>query len=641
MSVHALTLLVLLTPLIGGIAASMSGRRNAATLFLFLAFAFSVVLLAKLQTTFRYQFDWIPGYQLGIYVDSVSAVLLVLVCFISFLVHVFSVEYMRAEEGKGRYFLKLGFFTSAMIGLLIADHLILLFIFWELVGLASYLLIGFWYHKTGVPASAKQAFMINRVADVALLAGILLINSQQDSLMMSEQSGMWLIVPSLLVTIGALGKSAQLPFSGWLIKAMAGPTPVSALIHAATMVAAGVYLLFRLAPIFPSEVTSVIVLVGAITACYAGICAMTQHDIKRVLAYSTISQLGYMILGIGVGAGEASLFHLWTHAFFKAGLFLSAGSIVHYMKLADSGDVKSIDPQDMRNMGGLRVGLPWTFFTFLVCGLALAGIPFFSGFMSKEGIILSTWAWADQLGTWAYLVPDLAFITVLFTSFYVGRMIFLVFLGENRLGLVLSFKESSAIKIPLVLLALGSFWLIYSWNPLAHDSVLTLFFGRSAMVDSFSQTATTLISILLSVGGLVLAYFLFQPNSSFSKMYHQVEVPSAPMGRLFFEGLYLTHIYEWLGRFTLKAANLTAWMDRKVLDGAIHYAAVGGVVFSKVLALVDRFVFDGVVNLSAWISSQMGRRFAGIHSRQVQWQLVWLLLAFVLILGWIFLFMKN
>ena len=579
---------------------------------------------------FNTSIQWLPDYSLGIQLASTAAILICLVTLISLLVHIFSLEYMREDDGKHRYFAKLGLFTFSMIGLLLADHLILLFVFWELVGLTSYLLIGFWYKKDGIPSSARLAFMVNRIADVALLAGILMINTV-GSLNISEMNGTWLFLPSILVAIGAFGKSAQLPFSGWLTKAMVGPTPVSALIHAATMVAAGVYLLFRVGPFMHESALSIVALTGTFTALYGGLCALFQHDIKKVLAYSTISQLGYMVMGIGIGAGSASIFHLFTHAFFKAGLFLGAGAIIHFMHQATESDA-----QDMRNMGGMRKALPWTYRTFLICALALAGIPFFSGFMSKEGIIIAGWEWAEQVGTWAYIVPDIGLITAFLTALYVGRMVLLVFHGGSRLTeKISSFSENLALKIPLVVLALGSLWFFYNWNPFAHKSWLFGYWESISNHSSdFISVMVMILSILLAAAGLVLSYSFFKPGSNYEQSYSRLKVGKF---KLAFNGFYLVALYQSIGRGFSQVSQFTFAVDQKVVDGFIHFVGVGSVVLSKVIALVDRFMVDGPVNLFGHISAFVGRRFAGLSSRDIQTQLAWLLVGVILILSWILL----
>lgn len=626
MNLATATILTLFLPLVGGFLALTFKREYYAILGIGAGFVSSVFLTVS-KVDFKWSKEWLPGYELSVQVDSVSFILISLVLLISLLVHFFSLEYMREDRGKQRYFAKLGFFTFSMIGLLMANHLILLFVFWELVGLASYLLIGFWYRKEGIPSSARMAFMVNRIADVALLAGILILNSQV-TIQISEMNATWLFLPSTLVAIGAFGKSAQLPFSGWLTKAMVGPTPVSALIHAATMVAAGVYLLYRVAPFLHADTLVVIALVGAATAFYGGICALFLDDIKKVLAYSTISQLGYMVLGIGVGGAGASLFHLFTHAFFKAGLFLGAGAIIHFMH-----KVTAQDAQDMRNMGGLKKQLPWVFRAFIICSMALAGLPFFSGFMSKEAIILSAWRWADQLGTWAYIIPDFALITAFLTALYVGRMVLLVFFGISRIEFKNTYQESNAIKLPLICLALGSLWIAFNWNPLASESWFHSFWMRRGDFSEGSMIITFL-SVLMVVAGLVLSYGLFKPESIYAKNYINLKGRFATAQN----GFYMVWLYERMGLVFSFVAKQMHTLDRRVIDGIVHLLGVSTVVFSKTIALVDRFAVDGPVNGVAYLSEFIGKRFAGINSRDTQTQLAWLLVGVILILSWILFF---
>ncbi len=638
MSMEALISLIVLLPLLGlgsTYALNHSGWRVSAA-FIAGSFFCSVYLLFQLDSPYMVRWEWLPNLQVGISADKPAAILLALVGLLSLLVHLFSMEYMKDDTAKQRYFAKLAFFTFSMMGLLVSDSLILLFVFWELVGFSSYLLIGFWFKKDSAPGSARMAFMVNKVADVALLAGILMLLREGDSTFVSELGETLFFLPSLLIAIGAFGKSAQLPFSGWIVKAMAGPTPISALIHAATMVAAGVYLLFRIGPFLDSQVLAIVTITGIATAMYGALSAITQNDIKKVLAYSTISQLGYMVMGIGVSAGEASIFHLWTHAFFKAGLFLGAGVVIHTLHQRENSD-----PQDMRQMGGIRSKLPWTFVSFLVCSLALAGIPFFSGFMSKEGILLAAWTWAEQIGTWAYLVPDLALVTILITAFYVGRLVILVFLGESRYGTsvdAIKFDENAYFKIPLTVLAIGSIWFVYNINPLAHTSILDSFFGLVSIdSDSFIAQSGVGISIFLSIAGAVLAFSLFKPKSAFSLGYRDNVLPNSFGGRVIYNGFYLINAYRLIGTTIHSTAQGVTWVEKRI-DGLLHFLAMSVVVLAKVLAIVDRLIIDGIVNFLAWIARVLGNVTSLVHARESQWQIIWLLIAFVLILSWILFF---
>lgn len=623
-----LIILSLFLPLVGGLLSALFHKPIVAILGMGLSLVVSALAL-MVGVNLQFSFEWLPGYSIGIIVDDTTLILTCLVIFISLLVHIFSLEYLKEDLGKNRYFAKLGLFTFSMIGLLLADHLILLFVFWELVGLSSYLLIGFWYRKEGVPSSARLAFMVNRIADVALLIGILMLN-KDGSLNISEMNGTWLFLPSILIAIGAFGKSAQLPFSGWLTKAMVGPTPVSALIHAATMVAAGVYLLYRVGSFMHGTALICIAVIGTFTAFYGAVCALFQHDIKKVLAYSTISQLGYMIMGVGVGAGSAAIFHLFTHAFFKAGLFLGAGAIIHYLHQATEKDA-----QDMRNMGGLKDSLPWTYRTFLICSLALAGIPLFSGFMSKEGIILAGWEWANQTGTWSYLIPDIGLITAFITALYVGRMVLLVFFGKNRVSRSISFTENLQLRLPLVFLAIGSIWIFFNWNPLAHETWLQSFWVVNELPAGVSSTLVMLLSTILSFAGLALAYSFFKPGSTYEQSYAGFRQQKF---KALLEGFYLVALYEYFGKLVSQCAEFLSKVDEKVVDGVLHLLGIGTVVLAKVAALIDRFVVDGPVNLTGFVSTAIGGRLAGLSSRSIQGQLMWLMVGVILILIWILFF---
>lgn len=364
----------------------------------------------------------------GILVDGMTAVMLVVVTTISFAVHLFSVGYMHGDRRYERYFAFLGFFTFAMLGIVLANNLFFLYASWELVGLASYLLIGFFFHKPSAAAANKKAFLTNRVGDFGFLVGILLFFSACGTFNYLELftrvhegalAGAVLTWAGVGLFMGCVGKSAQVPLHIWLPDAMEGPTPVSALIHAATMVAAGVYMVARLVPLFDPHALLVVAYVGGITAFLAATIAVVKTDIKRSLAYSTVSQLGYMVMAIGVGGAAAGMFHLTTHAFFKALLFLGAGSVIH-----------AVHTQEMPEMGGLRRKMPVTFATFLIATLAISGVPLLSGFYSKDAILGAALAFGMLDGH--FLPFLLAILAAGLTAFYMFRMVFLTFAGEPR-----------------------------------------------------------------------------------------------------------------------------------------------------------------------------------------------------------------
>ncbi len=373
----------------------------------------------------------VAGFEphIGLYLDALSLVMVLVVTFVAFLIHIYSAEFMIADEGYSRFFAYMNLFVASMITLLLADNLLLLLLGWEGVGLCSYLLIGFWYRDSANGLAARKAFIVTRVGDTAMMLGLFLLFTQLGTLriqdLMQRASEQWhsgstyAVVAALLLLGGAVGKSAQLPLQVWLPDAMAGPTPTSALLHAATMVTAGVYLIARTHVLFSLAPAAqfAVALVGAATLLLAGFSALTQHDIKRVLAYSTVSQIGYMFLALGVGAWQAAMFHFVTHAFFKALLFLGAGVIINALD----------DEHSIFRMGGLRKELPVAFWTFLIAGCSLAGLPFITaGFFSKDLIIWQTWS-AEQ-GHPGFWIAGM--IGALLTSLYIFRVIFRVFFGS-------------------------------------------------------------------------------------------------------------------------------------------------------------------------------------------------------------------
>ncbi|MEP4533243.1 MAG: NADH-quinone oxidoreductase subunit L [Cyclobacteriaceae bacterium] len=593
------------------------------------------------------RWHWVANIKLGMTLDRLNVVLVALVYIISSLVHLFSFHYMKDDPGIKRYYLKLAFFTVSMLGLLMADHLVLLFIFWELVGFSSYLLIGFWFKDKEKSTSARHTFMINRVADAALLIGVILLVAVFDVSKVSDvklpEGGnpALLTLAGLMLAIGAFGKSAQFPFYGWLNKAMAGPTPVSALIHAATMVTAGVYLLARFQPLLAPNVMMVVALVGAATALIAGVSALFQNDIKGVLAYSTISQLGYMMLGIGVGDYKASIFHLWTHAFFKAGLFLAAGSVIHFMHKANHG----VDAQDMRNMGGLRKHLPFTFVTFLVCGAALSGLPFTSGFLSKEGILLATALWANKLTpeqAWmGYSIMGAVFFSALLTPIYVSRQILLVFFGRVRtvfqINLGKKFEPTISVIVPLMVLVGGSVWFSVSKGIFdAHGWRLHryLFPGRLAGIPEDISYYVFFASLLLTSIGVLIGYILFRPGSKKVAMYKESNILPNSIKGFWQEGWYVDRVYGVLNRGFLWTSNFTFWVDKQVVDKVVNGLGVGAVIIAKVTGVFDKYIIDGLVNFAASFFSGLGNVLKRLQAPLVQAQVAIAMVVVIVFMFW-------
>ncbi len=459
---------------------------------------------------------------IGFQLDSLSLLMMLVVTIVGFLIHLYSSKFMAEDDGFSRFFAYMNLFVSFMLVLVLADNLLFLLVGWEGVGLCSYLLIGFWYSDPANGSAARKAFVVTRVGDTAMLIALFLLFWQFDTLNIQEilyratsswqiGSGMAVAVAALLLG-GAVGKSAQLPLQTWLPDAMAGPTPVSALIHAATRVTAGVYLiartngLFDLAPV----IQTIVAIVGALTLILAGFAALTQHDIKRVLAYSTISQIGYMFLALGVGAYSAAMFHFMTHAFFKALLFLGAGVLIHVLH----------HEHDMFKMGGLRKLLPTTYWTFLVGSMSLAAIPLISsGFYSKDQIL---WlAWSSTKGSPLLWLAGL--IGALLTALYTFRMVFVTFFGEAKM--MPEHRPSRAMTIPLIILAvfstIGGF--VELPDTMGHVTLFSDFLHTTlpavsiSSPDSGAELLFQIIAAVAALGGVFIAHRLYHSRSDITE----------------------------------------------------------------------------------------------------------------------------
>src|SRR5213082_170920 len=449
----------LLLPLVSAIAITLGTHRSRAlSSFISIAavlgsFVCSCLIFTRQGISAR-EFNWIDfvgvfRVPFGFVLDNLSKTMLVLVSGVGSLIHIYSLGYMRDDEGKSRYFAALSLFMFAMLGIVLSNNFVMLFVFWELVGFTSYVLIGHWFEREAAADAAKKAFITTRIGDVGFMLGILMVWAATGSVVFAEiaprlstvtNHPAFLTTAALLIFCGAVGKSAQFPLHVWLPDAMEGPTPVSALIHAATMVAAGVYMLVRVGFIIQVSQTALLVIawVGTITAVLAALIATQQNDIKRILAYSTLSQLGYMVMAVGLASNEAAMFHLFTHAFFKALLFLAAGSVI----------VMLHHEQNIWKMGGLRRRLPITFATFGAGALALIGCPPFSGFFSKDAILAV--AYEHNLPIFA-----VALFTAFLTAFYVIRMLVIVFFGNPRSYSAHEGRESPPVMTwPLVVLAI-------------------------------------------------------------------------------------------------------------------------------------------------------------------------------------------
>jgi len=501
--------------------------------------------------------NWIelPGLlvvPLGFILDQLSRTMLLIVTGIGALIHIYSLGYMRGEEGKSRYFAALSLFMFAMLGIVLSNNFVMLFIFWELVGFTSYVLIGHWFERDAAAAAAKKAFLTNRVGDFGFMLGILMVWAATGSVVFSDIAPQlpvltgnpaFLTATALLLFCGAAGKSAQFPLHVWLPDAMEGPTPVSALIHAATMVAAGVYMLVRigfiiqLAPV----ALNVIAWIGTITAVMAALIATQQNDIKRILAYSTLSQLGYMVMAIGFSSGDAAMFHLFTHAFFKALLFLGAGSVI----------IALHHEQDIWEMGGLSKNLTITFVTFLVGSLALMGCPPFSGFFSKDAIL----ALAYEHNRPIFYI---ALFTAFLTAFYVMRMLVVAFLGHPRSHAARISRESPLVMTgPLLVLA---FLVFISGSGAFSENFLTV-----PHEGNFVGTVP-----LLAIGALVL-------GASAAILIYRGRATEAVDVDLLRRKFYFDEIYAWLIDMTQGVlARISAFFDRWIIDTAGVSGVSGG-----------------------------------------------------------------
>jgi NADH-quinone oxidoreductase subunit L len=574
---------------------------------------------------FQFGDQWV---QLGWVLDPLTAVMLVMVTFVGTLIFIYSVGYMAHDENFTRFFTFLALFAGAMLGVVIANSLLLLFICWELVGLTSYLLIGFWYHKPSAAAAAKKAFITTRIGDVALLLGMVWLYSRANTLLFYTdgngclehaflfgtsitKSHLGISIATaigLLIFAGAVGKSGQIPLHVWLPDAMEGPTPVSALIHAATMVAAGVFLVARVYPLMVAGVGTlqVVTWVGAITAIFAASIAVAQNDIKRILAYSTVSQLGYMMMGLGVGGVAVGMFHLITHAFFKALLFMGAGSVIHGCH----------EEQDICRMGGLRKYMPVTFATYAIGMMALSGVPlFFSGFWSKDGILHAAHGWPVS-----HIPFYLGLAGALLTAFYMTRQVFYVFFGNCRLHLGkttaseqrtvehagLSVKEHPHVELsgephespatmtlPLIVLATCSVLLGFLGTPAW--PWFQRFLGGD--VEGFNASIISLMAVssLVVFLGLGLGWWLYgrKPLEQ-SEQPDPLQVMRPDVFSLLRDKYYVDEIYEHtVIAFNAWFARACDWLDFWVWNGAVQlvsYLVVG-------LSWVNRFCDEFVVNL--------------------------------------------
>jgi NADH-quinone oxidoreductase subunit L len=649
--------------------------------------------------------------ELGILLDRAVAIMLLVVTLITALVHLFSIGYMHGDPKYHRYFAYLGVFAFSMLGIVVTNNFLMMYAAWELVGLSSYLLIGFWYEKPRPAYAGTKAFLMNRVGDIGMWIGILILFTSYGTFRFDEifahlaaghlpfDSSTWLTAAGILIFLGAIGKSAQFPLHTWLPDAMEGPTPVSALIHAATMVAAGVYLVVRTFPMMTGEALLFIASIGTITAFVAATIAIVQNDIKKVLAYSTVSQLGYMVLALGVGAYTAGFFHLVTHAMFKACLFLGSGSVIHAMHHGlHSIDDHETDAQDVRNMGGLAKKMPVTFATFLIATLAISGIPLFSGFLSKDEILAGAWAFGGLQGSVAVIVPWVGFFVAALTAFYMFRLVILTFFGEaKRPDIHAHIHESPlTMKIPVVILATLSLWIFFSFNPFSgptgwfvtslpapvtvtgphwyhfseapetispavdalqttgsrthedgQDSGVSVTSAEGAQVgehpsqQAFSDAVdeahipAMIVSLLLALGGIALAFAVYHRRMIDPD---RVAARAGPLYRFLLDKWYFDEIYEkWVVVPGVHGlSRVMYWFDVRIIDGCVNGIAALTIWKARFAGLFDKWIVDGAVNGTAYFFGFFGILLRKTQTGRIQTYIAFAL-AGVVILFYIFL----
>jgi NADH-quinone oxidoreductase subunit L len=611
-TVEALLPLLLVLPMAGFLFTALVGRRLGfqahwvAVGVIFIAWLIAMVAVVNVLTGSAPPIEgteshgyivgpwtWIPAgdfhVDFGLYVDELTACLLIVVTTIGLLVHIYSIGYLGHDPGYWRFFAYLNLFMFSMLLLVLADSWLVVFVAWELVGLCSYLLIGFWYRKRSAALAAKKAFIVNRVGDVGFALGIMAIFLNtgtldvRRSIELMLEGGAALPVPipivALLVFAGAMGKSAQFPLHVWLPDAMEGPTPVSALIHAATMVNAGVYLVARANPLFAAAPSSMVVVasIGIFTAILAASIAMTQTDIKRVLAYSTLSQLGYMFAALGVGAFTAAIFHLMTHGFFKGLLFLGSGSVIHAVH----------EEQDMRRMGGLSQQIPITYVTMLIGSFAISGIPPLAGFFSKDEILGEAYKFGF------YWVWAIGLFVALLTAFYMFRLMGLTFWGTFRGPKEVwdRIHESPAVMtVPLILLAIPSVLLglalglplgdsvIHRWLEPVFAEAVEMLHHPEAEYQLFGVDGMLIFaSVTVAAVGVALAWRFFGVDIGPMRMPSRPESVREMTARLPF--LYRASLNKWwfdeLNHLLFiviggRVANAIWWFDREVIDGTVN-----------------------------------------------------------------------
>ena len=573
----------------------------------------------------------------GILLNNLSVLMLVLVSLVALPVHIYSTAYMKDDDRYGRYFAYLSFFCFSMLALVVVDNLVLFYAFWELVGFSSYLLIGFWYTKPKAIIANKKAFIMNRIGDIGLLTAIAILFASYHTFDIEQLFGVngvvksaaissnWQYIACIGLFLAVAAKSAQFPLHTWLPDAMEGPTSISALIHAATMVAAGVFLLGRFYPVFTHDELTVLAIIGCFTAFMAATIALTQNDLKRILAYSTISQLGYMVMAMGIGAYSSSLFHLATHAFFKCLLFLVAGIVIHEVQHIKDEYNLHIDPQNILYMGGLRKKMPLTFIACVIGGLALFGFPLTSGYLSKDGILIQSFEWAEGKDWLHKLIPIGALLTSWLTAFYIARLVIKVFFGEFKAAqfdpaIKLHVSDGKwQYRVPLVLLMVCSLFPLFSINPILYERAWI--FNGFSIITALDRVNIyhTILPLLVNLVGIIVMYW------AYAIYIKEKALPLPESGFLFrfsYREWYFDKTYQKIIVTPVMAlSKLTRWFDRNILDGFIHLLAKIGIAGSKIAEWCDRYLIDGFLHLLASITLGIGNFARRFQNGKVQYYL--------------------
>ena len=629
----------------------------AASFLIALGFFFTV-FLAEGGASARVEqslFSWIPsmGVDWAYRLDSLSMVMTLVVTGIGLLIHIYSLGYMSHDGGFSRFFSYLNLFTFFMLNLVLGANMLLLFIGWEGVGLCSYLLIGFWFERPAAAAAGKKAFIVNRIGDAGFIMAVFLtfvtfgtldFYGVMGQISASEMHGGVLTAIGVLLFVGAAGKSAQIPLYVWLPDAMEGPTPVSALIHAATMVTAGVYMVARSGVLFSHApaAMALVATIGALTAIFAASIALFQNDIKKVLAYSTVSQLGYMFLGAGVGAFAAAIFHLMTHAFFKACLFLGSGSVIHTMEHAEhasGGHRHYTEMQDMRNMGGLARYMPRTAYTFMIATVAIAGIPPLAGFFSKDEILWKTFE-GGHFALWA-----LAAAAAAMTAFYMSRQVIMTFWGDFRGGAAMEkhlHESAPSMTVPLIILAAGSVVAGFVGVPAAlgganrieHFLEPAIYAGGHGPAPiphaSYAvEYALMALSVALAAAGIFFAYRRYWTGPT-----RDSALAGSRAYRTLLNKYYVDEIYDATAvQGTVRGGEGLFRFDQKVVDGGVNGSASLTRLFGDLSDLSDQNLVDRAVNLVAEILAAASTRFRRLQTGLFQNYALLMLFAVVLLAG--------